>query len=69
MGWKAIAANIGDFQARFFLTIFYLALALPFGLLLRAFGDPLRLRRRGITSAWMPRARRPETLRDVRRQY
>jgi hypothetical protein len=45
-GWKRLAKAIGTFQARVLLTIFYAALVLPFGVLVRLFSDPLRIRHR-----------------------
>lgn len=44
--WKRIAQKIGNFQARVLLTLIYGSLILPFGLLIRLFADPLRLRQR-----------------------
>jgi hypothetical protein len=44
-GWKRIAHNIGNFQARVLLTVFYGVLVLPFGLAARWFSDPLRIKR------------------------
>jgi hypothetical protein len=43
---KGIARRIGDFQARVLLTVIYAVVVLPFGVFLRTFGDPLRIRRR-----------------------
>jgi len=44
-GWKYIAQKIGNFQARLLLTIVYFILVLPFGLAVRWFSDPLRIKR------------------------
>lgn len=49
--WKKIAHKIGDFQARVLLTIIYAVLILPFGLAIRFFSDPLRIRHR--PSSWL----------------
>jgi hypothetical protein len=45
-GWKRVAHAIGNFQARVLLTLLYIVLVLPFGLAVRLFSDPLRIRRR-----------------------
>lgn len=45
-GWKRIAHVIGNFQARVLLTILYAILVLPFGLIVRLFSDPLRIKHR-----------------------
>ena len=44
--WKKIARSIGNFQARVLLTIFYVALVFPFGMAVRWFCDPLRIKHR-----------------------
>jgi hypothetical protein len=44
--WKRIAHKIGNFQARVFLTVFYFVIVLPFGLAIRIFADPLRIKKR-----------------------
>jgi hypothetical protein len=44
--WKRIAHAVGTFQARVLLTIFYAVLVLPFGVLVRLFSDPLRIKHR-----------------------
>ncbi len=44
--WKRIAHRIGDFQARVLLTLIYAVLVLPFGLAIRLFSDPLKIKQR-----------------------
>jgi len=44
--WKRIAHRIGDFQARVLLTVIYAVLVLPFGLAIRLFSDPLKIKKR-----------------------
>ncbi len=44
--WSRLAHRIGNFQARVLLTIVYAVVVLPFGLLVRLFGDPLRIKKR-----------------------
>jgi hypothetical protein len=43
--WKKFARRIGDFQARVLLTVIYAVVVLPFGVIIRTFEDPLRIRR------------------------
>jgi hypothetical protein len=52
--WKRIARAIGNFQARVILTIFYAVLVFPFGIVVRLFFDPLRIKSR--PTAWLERA-------------
>jgi hypothetical protein len=44
--WKRIARIIGNIQARVLLTIFYGVLVFPFGMAIRLFSDPLRIKRK-----------------------
>jgi hypothetical protein len=44
--WTCLAHKIGNFQARVLLTALYALIVLPFGLAVRWFGDPLRIKRR-----------------------
>lgn len=55
--WKRLAHRIGDFQARVILTVIYGLLILPFGLAVRFFSDPLRIRRR--PTKWLERPGAP----------
>ena len=64
--WKRIAHHIGNFQARLLLTILYAILVLPFGLAVRLFADPLRIKRRPAT--WLEHPESPATLEWARRQ-
>jgi hypothetical protein len=60
---------INDFQSRLVITLTYFTVVVPFGLLVRVFKDPLRLRRRGRRSGWVPRPASTPNLKDVRRQF
>ncbi len=49
--WTRLAKKIGNFQARVILTIMYVVVLLPFGLMVRLFSDPLRIKKR--PTAWL----------------
>jgi len=66
--WKEMAVYIGDFQSRLILTLFYLLVAAPFGLIARII-DPLHLRSRAGTSVWLKRPTAEDTLQAARRQF
>jgi hypothetical protein len=66
-GWKRIARRVADFQGRVLLTVLYLVLVAPVGLVLRLVADPLRGRRPQKTN-WTPRDAAPITLDEARRQ-
>lgn len=65
--WKRIARRIGDFQARVLLTIFYAVLVLPFGLAVRFFADPLRVKR--TPRAWLDRSDQPPDMNWAHKQW
>lgn len=58
-GWKKIARKIGDFNARVILTIFYLLLLMPFALLVKAFTDPLEIKK-NAKKGWQLREEKPD---------
>lgn len=66
--WKRIGQAIGDALARVVLTVFYFTLFMPFGLGVRFLGDPLMIRRRGLSN-WLERTTRDLTLDDSRRLF
>ena len=65
--WKRFARLIGEFNGRVLLTLLYVVLIVPSGLVLRLLADPLR-RRRPQGSNWTPRSPVPATLDEARRQ-
>ncbi len=65
--WKRIAHKIGNFQARVLLTILYIILVFPFGLGVRLFADPLRIKKRG--AGWVDHSSEPKSLDWARRQW
>jgi hypothetical protein len=65
--WVKVAKKIGDFQARLMLSLFYLVLILPIGLIARLFADPLALKK--SAASWDTRQNAPPRLEDARRQF
>ncbi len=64
--WKRIAHAIGNFQARVLLTIFYSVLVLPFGIAVRLFSDPLRIKHR--PARWLEHSNETHDLQWAKRQ-
>jgi hypothetical protein len=63
------AQAVGDFQARLILTILYLLLVMPTGLIVKLGGDLLELRYPATTkSYWKARSTEDIALRPARRQ-
>jgi len=61
--WKSFARAMGEFQSRILLGFFYFVVITPFGLGVRAFSDPLSLRRQARPSNWI--SRRESTLANL----
>ena len=62
-----IAGVIGDFQSRVVLSLFYFIIVLPFGLVVRIFGDPLRIRKHR-ESGWTEFAVKAGSVDEARKQ-
>jgi hypothetical protein len=64
---SAAAHVVGNFNARLLLTLFYFIFVTPIGIVIRLFGDPLRIKRRGDTN-WTPRSPRKVSLEEAHAQ-
>jgi hypothetical protein len=65
--WKAFSRRAGDILGRLLMTVFYFTLAAPFGLIVRFFGDPLKLKRR--QPRWEPRPKEETDLKRAREAF
>lgn len=65
--WKAFGQFLGDWLARVVLTIFYFTILIPFGLGVRLFADPLRIKKLP-NPYWRPRTTGDQSINDVLRQ-
>ena len=62
--WMGFAQRLGWVNSRLLLSVFYMVVLTPIGLLLRLTGwDPLRLKRQNVKSHWLPY---PDRIRDPR---
>lgn len=69
-GWKSFARAMGGFQSRILLGLFYFLIVTPFGMGVRAFGDPLLLRRARKLSNWIPRNETsPTSIDEAKKQF
>lgn len=66
--WKVIAQKIGNFQSRVLLNIFYFLILTPFGLGVKLFSDPLRLKLQNRTH-WIGKETRATSWEHARRQF
>ncbi len=65
--WQKVAKQIGDFQARLILSLFYILIVLPTGLIARMFSDPLGLKK--SAAHWNAKPSPPPRIEDARRQF
>jgi len=65
--WKSFARTLGNFQARLLLSVFYFLLLAPFGLGVKLFSDPLRLKKRAAPH-WVPRTQAKTKDREAARR-
>jgi hypothetical protein len=64
--WTRLAHKIGNFQARVLLTALYALLVLPFGIIVRVFADPLRIKKR--PTRWLDHPDEANDLQWARKQ-
>ena len=65
--WRAFGKAMGAIVAAAFMTLFYFTVAVPFGIGVRLFGDPLGVKR--ATPGWLAREDKQHTIEDARRLY
>ena len=68
-GWKEVGTYLGDFQARWLLTVFYFVIAAPFGLIARLVIDPLRLHHSSSVTGWTERQVQDADIMIARQQF
>jgi hypothetical protein len=66
--WKDLSGRTGNFQSRLVLSYFYFLFVTPFGLAVKIFGDPLRIKGREKTSYWLSRPEPAGGLDSFRKQ-
>jgi hypothetical protein len=66
--WKDLSGRAGNFQSRLVLSYFFFLFVAPFGLAVRIFGDPLRIKRREKASYWLSRPEAAGGLEQSRKQ-
>jgi hypothetical protein len=65
--WQAFGKVIGNLVGRVVMTVFYFTIAAPFGLALRLFSDPLKMK--PAKPQWELRETEQPTLEDARRAF
>jgi len=68
--WKKFGEFIGNLIGRLFLMLFYVTIAIPFGLGTRLTGDPLHIKKKAITNpAWHQREPQPTSVEASYNQF
>lgn len=66
--WMAALRTVGNVQAWILLTVFYVLIITPMGLVFRFVADPLRLRKRA-GSNWQPFSRHYDRMAEALEQF
>jgi hypothetical protein len=67
--WKIIGAEVGNYQGRAIVLVFYYTVMVPFGAGVRLLSDPLRLKPNAAASAWREREPTNPDIEAARRQF
>ena len=67
--WKSFSAEMGNFQGRMLLGIFYFIVVTPFGILVRIFSDPLKIKSMQASTFWQNYTETSSEIEDARRQF
>jgi hypothetical protein len=67
--WKAFGKLMGDIVGRVFLMLFYLTIALPFGIGARLLSDPLDIKNQNKKPEWIKRESLEPTMEIAQRQF
>ena len=68
-GWKSFAAEMGNYQGRLLLVIFYFVVVTPFGVIVRLFSDPLKTKSIHSSSFWQNQSETSSDIEEARRQF
>ena len=67
--WKAFSQKSGGFQTRIILSLFFFLAVAPFGLAVKIFRDPLRLREKNRPTYWVAKKETTDNLEQSRKQF
>jgi len=68
-GWKVFATGIGNYQGRLMFAFFYFVVVTPFGLGVRLFSDPLKVKQVERATCWSERGSVKHDLETDRKQF
>jgi hypothetical protein len=67
--WKVFATEIGNYQGRLLFAFFYFVVVTPFGIGVRLFSDPLKVKQGGRITCWSERSSVKHDLEAGREQF
>ena len=67
--WKVFATEMGNYQGRLLFAFFYFVIVTPFGIGVRMFSDPLKVKQKGRTTSWLQRSSFSNELKKAREQF
>ena len=67
--WKVFATKLGNYQGRLMFAFFYFVIVTPFGIGVRLFSDPLKVKRAGRATNWLERSSVKHGLEAGREQF
>jgi len=67
--WLPIAQSVGNFMGQLIMTIFYLIILLPLGLIMRLFSDPLNMKTSARKSNFGNWEHPKQNLEEAKKQY
>lgn len=68
-GLRAFLFKAGTFQSQIFMGLVFIIVIGPFALAVKAFSDPLRIKKSGPDTHWVPRSETPAGLESSRKPY
>jgi hypothetical protein len=67
--WKVFAIEIGNYQGRMLFAFFYFVIVTPFGIGVRLFSDPLKVKQAITATNWLERSSVHQELEAAREQF
>jgi hypothetical protein len=67
--WKAFSLRLGGFQSRVWLSLFYFIFISPAAIIVKAFSDPLGIKKCGRESHWLSKKETGSDLSQYRNQF
>jgi hypothetical protein len=68
-GWKVFTAKLGNYQGRLMFAFFYFVVVTLFGIGVRLFSDPLKMKRGGEITFWSERSSGSHEVEAAREQF